>query len=142
MVTNTGNLTLDPVTVDDPLVGPVTCPAGPLAPGATVACTAVTYTLTQADVDAGGVTNTATVTGNPPTGPDVTSDDTVTTAIPSAPLIQLDKVAGIPSGSAAGDTIGYSFLVTNTGNVTLDPIAHRRPDGGCGGLSGVGAGSG
>ncbi|MEZ5191693.1 MAG: hypothetical protein R2734_03690 [Nocardioides sp.] len=52
-MTNTGNVTLDPVTVDDPTVGPVTCPVGPLAPGDSVTCGPVTYTLTQADVDAG-----------------------------------------------------------------------------------------
>ena len=34
-------------------------------------CTA-TYTTTQADVDAGGITNTGTATGTPPTGPTVT----------------------------------------------------------------------
>ncbi|MEZ5191674.1 MAG: hypothetical protein R2734_03595 [Nocardioides sp.] len=53
MVTNLGNVTLDPVTVDDPLVNPVTCPAGPVAPGDSVTCTA-SATLTQADRDAGG----------------------------------------------------------------------------------------
>ncbi|MEZ5191687.1 MAG: hypothetical protein R2734_03660 [Nocardioides sp.] len=48
VVTNTGNVTLDPVTVDDLTVGPVSCPAGPLAPGDSVTCGPVTYTLTQA----------------------------------------------------------------------------------------------
>ena len=73
LVTNTGNVTLTGVTVDDPLVGPVSCPVTTLAPGASTTCTA-TYTLTQADVDAGTVDNTATVTGTPPTGADVTRD--------------------------------------------------------------------
>ncbi|MEZ5191683.1 MAG: hypothetical protein R2734_03640 [Nocardioides sp.] len=49
-MTNTGNVTLDPGdAADDPTVGPVTCPAGPLAPGDSVTCGPVTYTLTQAD---------------------------------------------------------------------------------------------
>ena len=42
-VTNTGTVTLQPVTVHDPLLGgttpSVTCPTGALAPGATVTCT-------------------------------------------------------------------------------------------------------
>ena len=77
LVTNTGNVTLAPVTIDDteftghgtrPVV---TCPAGAadLAPAASVTCTA-TYAVTQADVDAGSVTNTATATGKTPGRPD------------------------------------------------------------------------
>ena len=131
VVTNTGNVTLDPVTVDDPLVGPVDCPVTSLAPGDSATCTA-TYTLSQADVDAGSVTNTATVTGTPPSGPDVTGDDSVTTPVGQDPSVSLVKQsAGVSdldgNGPDAGDTIDYSFLVTNTGNVTLDPVSIDDP---------------
>ncbi|MGL5811402.1 MAG: beta strand repeat-containing protein, partial [Nocardioides sp.] len=131
LVTNTGNVTLDPVSVDDPKVAgsgqSVTCPATTLAPAASTTCTA-TYTLTQADVDAGEVVNVATASGTPPGGGDpVTAEDTVTTPIPAAPAITLDKSAGAPSGNSAGDTIAYEFLVTNTGNVTLDPVSVDDP---------------
>ncbi len=126
LVTNTGNVTLTGVTVDDPLVGPVSCPVATLAPGASTTCTA-TYTLTQADVDAGVVDNTATATGTDPTGTDVDATDTESTPIDPDPSIALDKQAGVPSGSSAGDTIDYTFLVTNTGNVTLDPVSIDDP---------------
>ncbi len=126
LVTNTGNVTLTGVTVDDPLVGPVSCPVATLAPGASTTCTA-TYTLTQADIDAGVVDNTATATGTDPTGTDVTATDTESTPIAAVPAIALDKQAGVPSGSAAGDTIDYTFLVTNTGNVTLDSVSIDDP---------------
>ncbi len=43
-----------------------------LAPQASTTCTG-TYTVTQADIDAGSITNTATASGTPPTGPPVTS---------------------------------------------------------------------
>ncbi len=122
LVTNTGNVTLDPISVSDAKVGTVTCPVTVLAPGASTTCTA-TYTLTQADVDAGEVVNTATASGTPPTGPPTTGEDTVTTPIPAAPVITVDKQAGVPTGATAGSTIDYSFLVTNTGNVTLDSIS-------------------
>ena len=120
LVRNTGNVTLDGVVVSDPLPGlsAVTCPVATLAPGATTTCTA-SYTLTQADVDSGHVANTATVTGTPPVGADVTATDSTDTPIAAGPAVTLDKVAGAPTGNAAGDTIDYTFLVTNTGNVTL-----------------------
>ena len=63
-----------------------------LAPGATTTCTA-TYTLTQADVDAGHVANTATVAGTPPTGAAVTATDSTDTTIAAGPAITLVKTA-------------------------------------------------
>ncbi|MER5268828.1 WD40 repeat domain-containing protein [Actinosynnema sp. NPDC002837] len=132
-VTNTGNVTLNPVSVADSKVGPVTCAATSLAPGTSTQCTAQPYALTQADVDAGEVDNTATATGTPPTGNPVTDDDTVTTPVPPVPGIALDKRAGAITDvngnqvTDAGDTISYAFTVTNTGNVTLDPIAVDDP---------------
>ncbi|MCW2812727.1 MAG: Cna domain protein, partial [Nocardioides sp.] len=80
-VTNTGNVPLNPVTVADPKVGPVTCPTGSLAVGATVTCTPVVYTLTQADVTAGAVDNTATATGTAPNAAKVTDDDSTATPV-------------------------------------------------------------
>ncbi|MFN8191651.1 MAG: hypothetical protein U0R78_14645 [Nocardioidaceae bacterium] len=62
VITNTGNVTLTSVGVTDAKVGPVTCPVTTLAPGASTTCTK-SYTLTQADVDAGVVNNTATASG-------------------------------------------------------------------------------
>jgi uncharacterized repeat protein (TIGR01451 family) len=125
-VTNTGNVTLNPWSVSDLKVGSVTCPTGALAPGQTKTCTDAAYTLTQADVDAGTVANTATATGKPPTGANVTDDDSTSRPVPANPAIQLSKTASAISdldgnGPDAGDKITYSFAVTNTGNVTLNP---------------------
>ncbi len=121
VVTNTGNLPLTSVGVSDPKVGPVTCPVTTLAPGTSTTCTK-SYALTQADVDAGTVVNTASATGTPPTGAAVTTTSTATVTIPRTATITLTKTAGTPSGTAAGSTLAYSFLVTNTGNVTLTGI--------------------
>jgi len=125
-VTNTGDVTLDPITVDDPLTGPVTCPAISLAPGASTTCTA-TYTLTQDDIDAGHIDNTATATGTPTVGAPVTDQDTVSTPLAANPGLTLAKTAGTPTGDHVGDTIAYTFTITNTGNVTLDPITVDDP---------------
>ena len=61
VITNSGNVTLaQPFTVTDDKLGTITCPATPatLAPTDTITCTK-TYTIQQADVDAGSITNTA-----------------------------------------------------------------------------------
>ena len=56
VVTNTGTTQLAGVKVNDAKVTSVSCPTTRLAPGAATACTAA-RTVTQADVDAGAVTN-------------------------------------------------------------------------------------
>jgi len=95
LVANTGNVPLtNVVVVDTAFSGTgttpiVTCPvgAGSLAPGASVTCTA-TYVVTQSDADNSVVTNTATASGTPPTGPGVTSPPSsaiVTVTVPTTP---------------------------------------------------------
>ncbi len=121
VVTNSGNVTLTGVGLSDPTLGSVTCPVSTLAPSDSTTCTK-TYTLTQPDIDTGSVTNTATASGTPPTGPAVAATDSVTTLIARTATIALDKVAEPPSGFTVGSTIAYGFTVTNTGNVTLSPI--------------------
>ena len=76
LVTNTGNVTLTGVAVTDPKLGSaVTCNPTTLAPGANATCTpAAAYTVTSGDVAAGKpVINTATASGQPPTGEPVTA---------------------------------------------------------------------
>ena len=119
MVKNTGNVTLaGPFTVNDDKVGAVSCPAGSLAPGATVTCTA-SYTIQQADLDAGSITNKATATDGTLTSNEAQA---TVTAVPK-PALAIDKTAQETTYVKAGDVIHYSYLVTNAGNVTLhDPI--------------------
>ncbi|MGD9957804.1 MAG: beta strand repeat-containing protein, partial [Nocardioides sp.] len=129
LVTNTGDVTLTSVGVTDNLVASVSCPVTTLAPGASTTCTAPVYVITQANVDAGSVNNTATATGTPPTGAATTSTDSTSTATSGAATLTLTKSAGTPvdvnaNGRVdAGDTIAYSFLVRNTGAVTLTAVA-------------------
>ena len=73
-VTDTGTVPVSSVVIDDPTGGPMTCAATTLAPGASTTCTAtLPYTISQPDVDAGRVDNTATATATDPQGAPVTS---------------------------------------------------------------------
>jgi len=127
-VTNTGNVTLTSVGVSDPMTGlsAISCPSSTLAPGGSETCTA-TYATTQANVDAGSLTNTGTATGTPPSGPAVTASSSVTIPASQSPAVALVKSASITNYSAAGTPVTYSYKVTNSGNVTLTSVGVTDP---------------
>jgi len=119
-VTNPKFFTLHDVHVtDDRVHGRIPCTPSTLATGESATCTA-TYKITQADLDAGHVTNTATATGTTPNHDDVTSDPADETVhARHHPGIKLVKSASPTRYAAAGEKISYTYTVTNTGNVTL-----------------------
>ena len=152
--TNTGNVTLTNVGVysDTLTQADDTAPANSLssftietngsttlAPGESVSFTA-TYLVDQADIDAGGLLNTATVIGTPPSGAgnevtDVTDDaddadgntDDDKTELRSIknPVLEVTKTvddASLDDGVRAGDVLVYTITVKNVGNVTLDTV--------------------
>jgi hypothetical protein len=78
------------------------------------------YAITQADIDAGFVDNTATVDGLAPNGDTVTdASDAVSTLLVQCAEIEIVKTGVYNGGTctAPGDTIDYTFVVTNPGNV-------------------------
>src|SRR5690606_38863139 len=78
---------------------------------------------------AGGVDNTASVTGVPPSGEPPVAEDEHTVPIPGVPAITDDKMGELDPAATgmAGDEVTYTFLVTNTGNTTLDGVALDDP---------------
>jgi uncharacterized repeat protein (TIGR01451 family) len=111
VVKNTGDVTLTNVTVADPLAPNCARTFESLAPGAseTISCTLGNVTAS--------FTNTATATGHPPVGPDVTSSDTAAVTV-IHPAISIAK--GPDSQSIdAGGTATFTIVVTNTGDVAL-----------------------
>ena len=112
--TNGGNLTLSGVAVRDLLVSTGGNRCATLALGAECELSG-TYTVTQADVDAGKVVNTATATATGLTA--VTKR--VTTAVAQERSLTLALSADVESFTGVGDTITYSYEVTNSGTVTL-----------------------
>ena len=122
LVTNTGNVRLaGPVTVADDKAT-VSCPAVStvgnhdsfLDPGEAVTCTA-SYTVTQADLNSGSVTNVAKASAD---GIDSNEDKATVTAVQQKTL-SLDKSASPGTYDSVGDVVSYSYLVKNTGNVRL-----------------------
>ncbi|HET7407345.1 MAG TPA: hypothetical protein VFJ21_09475, partial [Mycobacteriales bacterium] len=121
VATNSGNVTLSSVSISDPKLGTLTgcTPTAPatLAPGATLTCTG-SYTITQGDLDAGHVDNTATATGTFNSNA-VTAQASARVAGNQSPGIAIAKSAAPTTYSGAGASITYTYVVSNTGNVTL-----------------------
>jgi len=140
-VYNTGNISLTNVNITDPLVtvfgGPIS-----LAVGANDATTfTATYTITQADINAGEVVNQATAEGTGSNGDVVTDlsddnseleDDPTTTDICQAASIALIKTGVFNDEDQDGcadvkESITYSFTVINTGNAMLTNVDINDP---------------
>ena len=88
------------------------------------------YTLTQADLNAGQVVNTATADSDqtPPT------HATETVPLPQAPALTLvkqgtlDMTVVAPDNRAdVGDKVNYTLTATNAGNVTLTGVTVGDP---------------
>lgn len=147
-VTNTGNVPLSGVGVsDDAATGftgtgtlpPVDCPSTTLAIGGDEVCT-TSYTVTQADVDAGSIDNSATVEGTAPaaTVPVTGTATPITVTATQKPSLGLTGSADVDSIETAGMAVKYTFTVTNTGNVTItDPAVTASDFNGGGTLSNI-----
>jgi uncharacterized repeat protein (TIGR01451 family) len=144
LVTNTGNVTLSAIAINDPHTGLVglTCPDATLAPEAFETCTA-TYLTTAADVTAGTIVNTATAQGDPPssTTPVISAPSSVTIPLAAVSVVKLvcgstaaaDCVSGgkgpwVSSTTIApGTTVYWKITVTNTGKVALTGVSINDP---------------
>ncbi len=125
-VTNAGNVALSPVTITDPLLGLLNADClATLAPGATSTCTGLdpVYTITDENVIAGEVSNTATATGTAGALGNVTDDDTYSRpTAPASASLALEKLVTVSYGHTEAeidDVLTYTFRVHNTGTVDI-----------------------
>jgi uncharacterized repeat protein (TIGR01451 family) len=130
-VTNTGTTALDgPVTVLDDKVS-VTCPAlntagnlnAKLDPAESIICTG-SYTVKPEDVTAGQVTNTATAS----VGGVLSNPTNATVRMAANKVLSLAKTASPMTFSQAGQTITFTYVITNTGAQPVGPAQFTVTD--------------
>ena len=141
-VTNTGNVDLIEVTVDDPTLDSldiaITPTSAAIAAGGNTTFTSAAYNVTQADIDAGGLSNTATAEGTYVESdgdrvPATSLPSTVTVPTPArVPSLSLVKTAILTDTDGdgvadPGETVTFGFTITNTGNVTLTGVTLSDP---------------
>ncbi|OUE24110.1 DUF7507 domain-containing protein [Clavibacter michiganensis] len=139
-IRNTGSVPLTGVALTDPLPGlsavtyawPGT--AGTLAPGATATATA-SYTVRQADVDAGQIANTATVRGTSSGGVQAQATATRTVTLDRTATLAFTKTATPGNVPAAGGIVTYAFRLQNTGSTTLTGVSIADPRAGVSALA-------
>lgn len=114
VVTNTGDVTLSPVTVTDPLAPDCARTFASLGPGASES-----YICTVTGVTA-DFTNVATVTGMPPVGDDVTDSD------PAEVIFEFVDPAitksGDPTVASPGEIVTFTLQVTNRGTADAHDV--------------------
>lgn len=139
VVTNTGDVPVTGVTVNDPEGGTITCVPTTLAVGENATCTGTaTHTVVLADLGVGSLSNGATASGTPPFGASaITSAESIATittvaVMPGLSIVTSGTVTPADNQSAAdvSNTIAWSYEVTNTGNVPLTDVTINDPEGG------------
>jgi hypothetical protein len=112
-VTNTGNVTLTGISVTDDVLGDIGT-IDTLLPGASQT---LTHDYTIPAGSTADIKNTATACGTDALDTQVCDTDTHTLDV-IHPAITIDKTVNNP-GPHNGDTVTFSYLVTNTGDTTL-----------------------
>ena len=118
VVTNSGNTDMDAVSVTDDRVTGVECRDTTLAPGESTTCTG-TYTVTEADAEAGAVTNTAVAHGRSGGTSVESPPDDVTLPVSPGAELTLSKQVDASRTYHPGDTVDYTYRVTNSGGTTV-----------------------
>ncbi len=130
VVTNTGNVDLDDLVLDDSVLGAISCPVDRLAPSQSTTC------LATAVVEEGPYVNVATATAQPlglsgqPIGSPVSDDDPShhrgVVPFVSQPSIAMEKSTNGQDADEApgpeileGKPVTWTYVITNTGNVDL-----------------------
>jgi uncharacterized repeat protein (TIGR01451 family) len=123
VVTNTGNVVLNDIKVTDDKGVAVTCPKTTLQPAETMTCTGRGVAV------ACQYTNIGMVTAKPPAGPAVNAQDDSFYWGQHHAAIDIEKATNGQDADTApgptiqvGDPVTWTYMVTNTGDVTLTGV--------------------
>ena len=138
-VHNIGSVILNNVVVTDAnITGAVSCPQTTLIVDEIMFCSAA-HTITQDNIDFDiTFVNVASVTANPTEGTlgDVSGTVTVTGPLANNSMT-VTKSASPTTNVAVGDTVNYTYVITNTGNITLENANITDAHNGSGTLSAI-----
>ena len=113
---NTGNSPLSNIAVTDNQGVVVTCPQTTLAPGQSITCDGAGVAQLGAYSNIGTVTATYLTT--------TVTDSDASSYFGAAPSMTIDKRTNGSDNPriAVGDTVTWTYLVTNTGNIAIDSL--------------------
>lgn len=119
-IANSGNVTVSNLTLEDDMLGTIDLGSiTSLAQGDNVTV-AKSYTVDENDLP-GPIINTANVTGTDPNGNSISAIDSASVPLTYSAFIEVTKTA-TPHPASLGDTITYTYTITNTGDVTVNNL--------------------
>ncbi|MFD2203155.1 DUF7507 domain-containing protein, partial [Shivajiella indica] len=124
-LTNNGNVTISNINKLDPMLS-YDQNIGALAPGESISINLI-YVVTQGDLDRGLIENIASVTGQEPSGEEIADQSSATIEVNQNAQLTVVKTADSQDYSEIGQVIGYTIVISNTGNVTLKDIVVKDP---------------
>ena len=119
-VKNTGNVTINALTLTDDKLGEITLNTALLAPGETATGSA-THTVIETDLP-GPLTNVATAKGTDSQKKPVTATAKATVTLTYTASMSVTKVPSRTT-AAVGDKVTYTYTVNNTGSITINKLS-------------------
>jgi uncharacterized repeat protein (TIGR01451 family) len=121
-IINSGDVTLHNLTAVDDKLGSLPLNTTTLAPGGET-ITSASYVVQESDLP-GPLVNVVQVSALSPTNDLVSASQTAAVALTSSSLLRVEKTPSVTTAQV-GDTITYTYRVTNLGNVTVQALVAK-----------------